>query len=99
MVPQPALSAKAAAYKRRDHLNIFRSEPEDQRQGASRGIDRLRGFQHGQRAVVIPNRDGRVRLDGVVVVPRREVDVIDPHIRLLDSFFDVPDLNARPARP
>jgi hypothetical protein len=58
-------------------MTNFCLQPEDGRQLVLEANRELSGLEEGQRLVVVPDRDRRVRLERVLVVARRSIDVVD----------------------
>ena len=88
-------AAETAAEKGRDYPNIFHFEIEDIGQRMGGQVNGLRGIVHRHAAVLVPNGDGGMRLNRVVVVARRAVNMVDTRFRLRESLVRVADLDFR----
>ena len=74
VLPQPGLSAKAAADERRVHLDVLWLEREDLGERRAESPETLRRVPDGQVLAVTPHRHGRMRFDRIVVVPGRAIE-------------------------
>ncbi len=77
--PEETLAAETAAEERRDHAHALLVEREVLRERGARSAHPLRRVVHGQLAVA-PLGDRHRRLERVVVLGRRDVARVDPHV-------------------
>src|ERR1022692_3385010 len=95
MVPYLAFAAETASDKWGDDLNVFRLETKYVSKSMGGLVDGLGGIENRQATVIIPNGNRRVWFDGVVVVTRCPVDVVDTCFGLFDSLIDITDCDFR----
>jgi hypothetical protein len=53
----------------------------------------LRGIENRQAAVIVPDSNGGVQFDGIVVVARRSVNIINGNLSFCETFVDIADFD------